>query len=88
MVVSLRDSTPADIPAIAAIYAHWVTTGLASFELSPPGVEEMQTRREAVLAAGYPHLVAEGEGGRVLGYAYASAWRARPASSHSFGSCR
>lgn len=79
MVVSLRDSTPADIPAIAAIYAHWVTTGLASFELSPPGVEEMQTRREAVLAAGYPHLVAEGEGGRVLGYAYASAWRARPA---------
>jgi hypothetical protein len=55
MSVSLRDCTPADIPAIAAIYAHWVTTGLASFELSPPGVEEMQTRREAVLAAGGGH---------------------------------
>ena len=69
MSLSLRDCTPADIPAIAAIYAHWVTTGLASFELSPPSVEEMQTRREAVLAAGYPYLVAEGEGGRILGYA-------------------
>ncbi len=75
----LRDSLPADIPAIAAIYGHWVSTGLASFEYDPPGEVEMARRREAILAGGYPYIVAEGEGGRVLGYAYASAYRARPA---------
>ena len=75
----LRDSRDADIPAIAAIYGHWVTHGLASFELAPPGPEEMARRRRAVLDAGYPYLVAEDAAGRLLGYAYASAYRPRPA---------
>lgn len=74
----LRDSTAADIPAIARIYGHWVTHGLASFELDPPDAAEMARRRDAVLAGGYPYLIAEA-GGRVLGYAYASAYRTRPA---------
>lgn len=75
----IRPSTPADIPAIAAIYAHWVTHGLASFELTPPTESEMAHRREAVLAAGYPHLAATDAAGNLLGYAYASAYRTRPA---------
>lgn len=79
MSFTLRDCGPADIPAIAAIYGHWVTHGVASFELEPPDAEEMGRRRAAILAGGYPYLVAEDEGGRVVGYAYASAWRTRPA---------
>ncbi|WP_439598836.1 GNAT family N-acetyltransferase [Falsiroseomonas sp.] len=75
----LRDSRPDDIPALAAIYAHWVTHGLASFELTPPDPAEMARRRDAVLAAGHPHLVATDAAGRALGYAYASAYRPRPA---------
>ena len=74
----LRDSRDDDVPAITAIYGHWVTHGLASFELDPPAVAEMARRRAAVLAAGYPYLVAE-RAGRILGYAYASAYRTRPA---------
>lgn len=77
--ITLRDSDAADIPAIAAIYGHWVTHGLASFELQPPDAAEMLARRAAILAAGFPYIVAVGEGGRVLGYAYVSAWRTRPA---------
>ena len=77
--ILLRDSTDADIPAIAAIYGHWVTHGRASFELEPPGEAEMAKRREAILAGGYPYLVATDASGRLLGYAYASAYRARPA---------
>ncbi|WP_137178038.1 GNAT family N-acetyltransferase [Roseomonas sp. AR75] len=77
--ITIRDSRAEDIPAITAIYGHWVASGLASFELSPPSADEMAKRREAILAAGFPYLVAEGEGGRVLGYAYASHWRTRPA---------
>lgn len=74
----LRDSRAGDIPAIAGIYGHWVRHGLASFELDPPDMEEMARRRDAVLAGGYPYLVAE-DAGRVLGYAYAGAYRTRPA---------
>lgn len=79
MPVLVRDSRDADVPAVAAIYAHWVLHGLASFELDPPGVGEVGRRRAAVLAGGYPYLVAQDEAGAVLGYAYAGAYRARPA---------
>ncbi len=75
----LRDCQDSDIPAITAIYGHWVTHGLASFELQPPSVAEMQRRRAAILAGGYPYIVAEDSTGRLLGYAYASAYRTRPA---------
>lgn len=76
--MQIRDCLAADLPAITAIYAHWVTHGRASFELDPPDLAEMTRRREAVLAGGYPYLVAE-HAGEVLGYAYASLYRARRA---------
>ena len=75
---TIRDSLDHDIPAIVAIYGHWVIHGLASFELDPPDAAEMARRRAAILGAGYPYLVAERQG-RILGYAYASAYRTRPA---------
>ncbi len=78
MCTNIRDSRDGDIPAITAIYAHAVLHGLASFELEPPNEPEMTRRRAAVLAGGFPYLVAE-KGGAVVGYAYASAYRARPA---------
>ena len=74
----LRDSRDDDIAAITAIYAHAVRHGRASFELEPPDSAEIGRRRRVVLAAGYPFLVAE-YGGTVAGYAYASAYRPRPA---------
>ena len=78
--LSIRNSREADLPAITRIYGHWVLHGLASFELEPPAEAEMARRRAAVLAGGYPHLVAEDpETGAVLGYAYASPYRSRPA---------
>lgn len=76
--VVLRDCTATDIPAITRIYGHAVRHGSASFEIDPPDDSEMARRRQALLDAGYPYLVAERQG-QVLGYAYASAYRARPA---------
>ena len=76
--LSIRPATPADIPAIAAIYGDAVRNGTASWELDPPDEAEMLRRHEAILAGGYPYLVAERDG-RLLGYAYASAYRPRPA---------
>lgn len=78
MTPAIRSSQPADLATITRIYAHAVTNGTASFELEPPDEAEMARRREAILAGGYPHLVAE-VAGDVAGYAYASAFRPRPA---------
>jgi L-amino acid N-acyltransferase YncA len=76
--VLIRDAAEADMAAVQAIYSHHVLHGLASFEETPPGVDEMLARREAVLQLGLPYLVAERDGG-VVGYSYATAYRPRPA---------
>jgi phosphinothricin acetyltransferase len=78
-LVRVRPSRDEDVPAIARIYGHWVCHGLASFELDPPGEEELQRRRQALLGAGYPYLVGTDGKGIVLGYAYAGPHRTRPA---------
>ncbi len=74
----LRNAVDADLPAIQAIYAHWVTNGTGSFELASPTLDEMFARRADVIAKGLPYLVAESRGA-VVGYAYANWFRPRPA---------
>lgn len=74
----IRPSTPQDLPAMAAIYGWHVQNGTGTFELDAPGAAELGKRREAVLANGWPWLVAEA-GGEVLGYAYANTFRPRRA---------
>ncbi len=76
--MQLRPATLDDLPQITAIYAHHVLHGLASFELEPPSLAEMQARHEKIVAGGYPYLVAV-DGNTLLGYAYASQYRPRPA---------
>jgi L-amino acid N-acyltransferase YncA len=76
--VLIRAATPADIGRIAQIYADAVRNGTASFELEPPDEAEMLRRQRALLDGGYPYLVALRDG-EVQGYAYAGAYRPRPA---------
>jgi phosphinothricin acetyltransferase len=82
VTTTLRDSTPADVAALQEIYAFHVLRGLASFEEAPPDAAELAKRREAVLALGLPHIVAESEG-KIVGYAYASLYRTRSAYRHT-----
>ena len=74
----IRPSIEDDLSEIARIYGHHVLHGSATFELAPPGRDEMATRRSAILALGLPYLVAEHDGA-VVGFAYASPYRPRPA---------
>ena len=76
--IAIRAATPADIAAIKAIYDHAVRHGTASFELEPPDEAEMARRRQTLVEAGYPYLVAEADGA-LVGYAYAGPYRPRPA---------
>jgi len=75
--ISLRPAASDDAAAILDIYAPVVRDTAASFEVKPPSVTEMQARVQTILAD-YPWLVAERDG-RILGYAYASRHRPRPA---------
>ena len=74
----IRPSTPADLPAITAIYAWNVLNGTGTFETEAPDQPEMTRRRDDVLAKGLPWLVVE-RAGTVLGYAYANHFRPRKA---------
>ena len=64
--------------AIRDIYAHYVLHSLATFEETPPTLEDMLARRRASVELGLPYLVAEAEG-ETVGFAYAAAYRTRPA---------
>ncbi len=75
---TIRAARDADLDAIQAIYAHHVLHGLASFEEIPPERGEVARRHAALVAEGYPYLVAELDG-QIVGYAYAGPYRTRPA---------
>ena len=74
----IRPTTEADLPAITAIYQQAVREGTATFELDPPDLAEMTRRYRALVDGGYPYFVAVLDGS-IAGYAYAGAYRPRPA---------
>jgi L-amino acid N-acyltransferase YncA len=76
--LEIRPAIAADLPSITDIYDHEVRFGTATFELIPPDMAEMTRRFDALMDGGFPYLVATLEG-RVAGYAYAGAYRPRPA---------
>lgn len=80
--IVIRDSQADDIAAIQRIYAHHVDTGTASFEEVAPDVDTIATRRQCVLDAGAPYIVAEWNG-EVHGFAYAASFRPRSAYRHT-----
>jgi phosphinothricin acetyltransferase len=76
--LEIRPATAADLPAITGVYEQAVLCGTATFELVPPDLGEMTRRFGVLMEGGFPYLVAALEG-RVIGYAYAGAYRPRPA---------
>ncbi|HUC60420.1 MAG TPA: GNAT family N-acetyltransferase [Alphaproteobacteria bacterium] len=78
----VRDARADDATAIQAIYGHYVRTSLATFEEAEPDRAEIEKRRAALMAEGFPYLVAE-RSGRVMGFAYASLYRTRTAYRHT-----
>jgi L-amino acid N-acyltransferase YncA len=76
--LDIRPTTAADLPAITGIYEHAVRYGTATFELIPPDLTEMTRRYGVLMEGGFPYFTAILEG-RVIGYAYAGAYRPRPA---------
>jgi len=78
IVIVVRAASEADMAAVRAIYIHYVLHSLATFEESPPTLDEMAARRRASADVNLPYLVAEAPTG-ILGFAYAAPYRPRPA---------
>lgn len=77
-----REIGEKDLGAVAAIFAHYVTTGVATFETVPPTADDWRRKLAGITARGLPFLVA-GDGADVVGFAYASPWRPKPAYDHT-----
>ncbi len=81
----VRAAVPADLGQVAAIYAHYVTASVATFEEVPPTLADWQLRFDDLADRKLPFLVTESDdaGRPVCGYAYASPWRPKPAYRHT-----
>ena len=75
---AVRNACRADAAAIARIYAHHVRNGTASFDTAPRSPAQTEEKIADILGKQWPFLVAE-RGGAILGYAYATSFRDRPA---------
>ncbi len=76
-MTDIRAATEGDFAAITAIYAWNVDNGTGTFALEPPSQEDMLAGFRAIAAMRLPYLVAV-ENDEIIGYAYASPFRARP----------
>ncbi len=74
----VRPCVDEDLPAIQAIYSHYVLTAVATFEIVPPTLGDWQRKKAEIESYELPFLVATIDD-EVVGYAYCSRWRPRPA---------
>ncbi|WP_332692531.1 GNAT family N-acetyltransferase [Devosia sp.] len=74
----LRQFRWADVPAITAIYSHYVDNTAITFDTEAPGELAMAEKFGSIAKLGHPLIIAEAEG-KLVGYAYASFYRPRAA---------
>ncbi|HRI98354.1 MAG TPA: N-acetyltransferase family protein [Nocardioides sp.] len=75
--MTVRSADPADLPRIAAIYDEQVRTAISTFDLEPPPLSYWEARLSST--AHGDHLLVATADDEVVGYAYSSTYRPRPA---------
>ncbi|MFT2018228.1 N-acetyltransferase family protein [Streptomyces sp. 796.1] len=78
----VRPVAPGDLETVGAIYAHYVRHTVVTFDENAPATADWQRRLDELSARGLPFLAVE-YCGDVVGYAYATPWRAKPAYRHT-----
>jgi L-amino acid N-acyltransferase YncA len=76
--IILRPFAWGDIPAITDIYRHYVEHSTATFDLDAPGPTYLAEKFGHMIEDRHPVVSAERDG-ELVGYAYASTYRPRPA---------
>ena len=76
--IVIRGAVAGDASGIVAIYNHYVLKTVITFEEVAISTPEMARRIKEAHSASLPWLVAERQT-KIVGYAYATKWRVRPA---------
>lgn len=79
---TIRSASEGDADMIAAIYAHHVLTGTATFDTEPPTPAVWRDKIASHARRGWPILVAT-QAGQLVGFAYAAQFRDRAAYAAS-----
>jgi len=74
----MRNAVAVDAEAICQIYNHYILNSIITFEETPVSPADMTARIAEVESGSLPWLVEE-VNGSIVGYAYASKWKARAA---------
>ena len=77
--VVVRDATPQDLPAVAAIYTHYVLRTWITFNTEVRTPAEWTQRYDATIAHGPYDLLVATLDGQVAGYVETQAFRPKPA---------
>ena len=79
-MILVRRAALADLPALTDIYNHYVVNTTITFDLQPFTPDDRRPWFDAHAGEGrHRLLVAEDDGGAVIGYATTSRWRPKPA---------
>ena len=73
----VRPATVGDLPGAAAIYDEEVAAGISTFDLEPPPVSYWAHHLTSTEPG--DHFLVADDGGEIVGFAYSSAYRPRPA---------
>lgn len=66
---TLRPARESDLPAVLAIYRHYVRNSVVTFDEKAPTLRAFRAQFAHTEKLGYPFIVAESPGGDILGYA-------------------
>jgi L-amino acid N-acyltransferase YncA len=78
----IRTATKDDSIRIAEIYNYYISNTFITFEKEPVVPDEICTRISDIISSSLPWLILENNS-EIIGYAYATKWRTRPAYKHS-----
>ncbi|MAT41398.1 MAG: phosphinothricin acetyltransferase [Anaerolineaceae bacterium] len=78
----IRTVTKDDAAKIVEIYNYYILNTIITFEKEPVRTDDINSRISDIVGSSLPWLVLEIDG-EVIGYTYASKWRARPAYKHT-----
>ncbi|HXR68866.1 MAG TPA: GNAT family N-acetyltransferase [Dermatophilaceae bacterium] len=73
----VRPAGPADLPAVAAIYAHFVRTSAATFDIEEPAMSYWQAKLDSTAVG--DHFLVACDDDEALAFAYSASFRPRPA---------
>ena len=82
-MVTIREAQLEDCPHIVQIYNHYIRNSTTTFEIEPIDGTEIWHRIESVFNHNLPYFVAIESAQNLVGYAYATKWRARKAYQFS-----